>query len=314
MAIWAFNRAGTGNMRKLVYQSVKSGKSRFGWSQKDQENLKLPDNKSENYSRQRFLLDIKQGDWIVHINTPQWGKCIAARVLSEYGFDEGLKNDKGNVDFRHYFEVDTSTIVEFERNSPAILPSVNLKPRYRYHKVYASDDFLKSIENLESDSVSSSDDHLKDKVKELMPALSDLIHQMNRGKNLEHFLKRVLEKIPGVVEVKENGSGYGTDHGADLILTVKTPLVELEQKVIVQVKSFGDVHHDLEAVEQVKEGIKWYKGDAGMIMTTAKKSEQLENEVSKASDELGVPIELLDAYDVAKLVIKHAPELVFNLE
>jgi hypothetical protein len=91
MTIWTFNKVDDKKGRELVYQSIKSGKSRFGWSQKDEHNLKLKDNWTNWHSKQLFLLEVRPGDWIVHINTPQWGKCIAVQVLSEYEFDDGLQ-------------------------------------------------------------------------------------------------------------------------------------------------------------------------------------------------------------------------------
>ena len=144
--IWAFNKAGTREKIKLIYDSIKDGKSRFGWSYKDKHNLKIKENWAQN-SRQLFLLKITKGDWIVHVNTPKWGRCIAAKVISEYNFDQGLKTPKGYV-FRHCFEIDVNSIMEFDRNDPYIPPTVNLKPRYRYQRIYAVDDFLKAVDNL----------------------------------------------------------------------------------------------------------------------------------------------------------------------
>ena len=90
----------------------------------------------------------------MHINSPEYGKCIAAKVLSEYNFDEGLKVAyKTKEDFKYYFEIDVNTIIEFDRNDPNILPSVNLKPRYRYQRVHNTDDFLTSIDNLKNNTV-----------------------------------------------------------------------------------------------------------------------------------------------------------------
>ncbi len=323
MTVWAFSKSDNEEERRLIYQSVKSGKSRFGWSQLDGHNLKLKDNWSDGHPRQLFLLQVRPGDWIVHVNTPDWGKCIAAQVLSDYDFDEGLKCDReSGSDFRHYFEIDTSSIVEFERGSPNVLSTVNLKPRARYHRVKATDDFIQSIDNLKNDAVklgaeeSKEEHHLKDKADGYLSEISNLIHEINKGKSLERFLAKVFRKIPGVVDVYENGSRRGTDYGADLIVTMNTSLGNLvfENKIIVQVKSFIGTHHDLTAVEQVKTGIKEYKGTAGMIITTAEKSKELENKVEEENlKENAVPIDLLASDDVAKFVIKHAPEMIFKL-
>jgi len=321
MTVWAFNKADDADARELLCLSLKSGKSRFGWSQRDEHNLRLKDNWTDWHSKQLFLLQIKPGDWIVHINTPRWGRCIAAKVTSEYDFDEGLQCSWG-PDFRHYLKIDVDSVIEFDRRDPNVLPSVNLNPRQRYHRVYAVEDFLKSIDNLKSGAVrlqvdeSRGEYHLKDKIDKYLSEISLLIHEMNKSKELERFLAKVFRKIPGVVDVNENGFGWGTDYGADLIVTTSASLgnLEFENKVIVQVKSFEGAHHDLEAVDQVKTGIRKYNGTAGMIITTAAKTEALEAKVQEASEEVGVPIDLLASDDVAKFVIRHAPELLFKFD
>lgn len=320
MAIWAFNKTEEAE-RKLIYQSIKAGKSRFGWSQKDEHNLRLKDNWTDWHSKQLFLLQVKPGDWIVHINTPNWGRCIAAQVLSEYNFDDGIECSWG-TDFRHYFCIDIDTIIEFDRSDENILPSVNLNPRQRYHRIYATDDFLKSIDNLKNKTVklnvgeSREEYHLKNEIDKYLAEISNLIHEMHKSKNLERFLAKVFRKIPGVIDVNENGFGWGTDYGADLIVTMSTALgnLEFENKIIVQVKSFEGTHYDLDAVQQVKTGVEKYTGTAGMIITTADKSEQLERKIQETSEEIGVPIDLLASDDLAKFVIKHAPELLFKLD
>lgn len=149
----------------------------------------------------------------------------------------------------------------------------------------SSYDFLQSIENLKTNTISLNDGeskeeyHLKEKTGEYLASISSLIYEMHKSKNLERFLAKVFRRIPGVIDVSENGFGWGTDYGADLIVLVSSSLgnLEFENKIIVQVKSFEGTHHDLEAVDQVITGIKKYEGTAGMIITTAKKSEQLES-------------------------------------
>ena len=319
MTIWVFNGADDEKTRLLVANSVKAGTSRFGWSQENHDNLLVRGN-WERGRLQLFLLDVIPEDWIVHINTPVWGKCIAAQIITGYDFDDGLQCD-GWQDFKHFFEVDTATIVEFDRNDPNVVPSVNLRPRYRFHRIYDEIGFHQTINNLNGDNVvlevgeSSQEYHLRQSTEEYLPLIVKLIHEMHRGKNLESFLAKVFRKIPGVVDVQENGKRPGTDHGADLIVTTSTSIghLQLENRVIVQVKSYEGRHYDLEVIEQVKTGINQYSGTAGMVITTAEKTKDLENAVQGVSNEIGYPVDLLAFDDVAKFVIKHAPELVFNL-
>ena len=318
MTVWAFNKVDEEVARQSVYESVKAGKSRFGWSQEDANNLLLKDNWTDCHSRQLFLLQVKVGDWIVHVNTPTYGNCVAAEVLSPYNFDDGLVN--GEIrDFRHYFDININSIIEFNRRDPNILPSVNLFPRQRYHRVHAKA-FLESIANLKKNVVKLADNetkeefHLRAKNEVLLAKVIEQVHEMHKGKRLERYLAKVFHNIPGVIDVNENGFGWGTDYGADLIVITASTLsnIEFENRIIVQIKSFGGSMHDLSAVDQVKRGIEKYDGTAGIIMTTAKATEPLEDRIHTVSEELGKPIDLIAHTDLAKFIIKHAAELLFN--
>ena len=317
--IWAFLAPSgkDGAAKDLLYKSIKEdGKSRFGWSMYDKNNLK-GDEWHEWDSGQRFLLEVKEGDWIVHINLPEWGECVAVEVVKPYDFDEGLncswrEKEEHRKDFRHYFEIDKETIIKFKRNNERIIPSVNLKPRYRYHRVKKIAEFNKSIEYLRQNTPLEKVNHLKNEIQDkILKDISGIIHDMNRGKRLESFLAEVFEKVPGVKHVEKNGNGK--DHGADLIVDMCTELRH-EHLVIVQVKSFEGDHNDTKAVKQVEEGIKHYKGTEGMVITTGDRTQVLEEKRQEVSESINIPIDLYDGTDLAKFVIKHAPELLFYLD
>lgn len=318
-AIWAFNKVDDPQDRLLIDQSIRNGKSRFGWSSSDENDLSKKENRQikENID-QLQLLEVKPGDWIVHRNTPKWRWFIAARVTSDYQFDKGLQCSDGRTDFRHCFEVDTDTIVEFDRLDANVLPTVHLNQISRLEGIYAVDDFLESIKNLKEGAVvldegeSREEYHLRAKMDKELLSIATNIHETHKGKNLEGFLAKVFREMPGVEYVDEHGKRVGKDHGADLIVTMRDPL-GLARKIIVQVKSYGWKHYDLRAVEQVKTGIEKFKGDAGMIITTAERTEELENEIEKISREINRPITLLAGPEVSAFVIKHAPKLLFNL-
>lgn len=318
-AIWAFGRVDNEEDIPLIYQSVRDGKSRFGWSELDANDLSKEENRQIEGNRlQLRLLEVKPGDWIVHRNTPEFPKFIAARVTSGYQFDEGLQCANGRTDFRHCFEVDTDTIVEFNRLDPNVLPTVHLNQLKRLEEINQVDDFLASIENLKKGAVvlgegeSREEYHLRAKMdKELLSVAARLIHETHPRKKLEEFLAKVFWEIPEVEDVDEHGKPGGADHGADLIVTTRDSL-DFVRTIIVQVKSFGGEHYELSAVEQVKTGIKKFEGDAGMIITTAKRTGDLEDEVEKISRDIDRPITLLAGPEVSAFVIKHAPKLLLN--
>ncbi len=268
----------------------------------------------EPYQYFERLRQVHKDDWIVFINSPRKGHCTAARITSEYKFGEKTSA------FPHYFEVDTSTVIEFDRKNANVLPTVNLKPRQRFQRIRAEDAFHESIENLKSNKIQLEGGetreihHLK---KELTPMLSNIavkIQQMNKSKNLEEFLYKVFKKVPDVKDVTLNEVGWGTDHGADLIIETNIKIannIEYPHLIVVQVKSYEGRIENTHAVEQIVGAIEHYDAHGGIIATTAESTETIEKEIDEKSDEFGKPIDLLAHEDLALFVINHAPELLF---
>ena len=325
MNIWVFN---TPEKVDFVYKSILEGKSRFGWSYIEKANLEIAKNTSwENKSKEKkscwkqsnFLLNVEKGDWIVHKNVPRYGQCTAVKVLEPYKFvNDGVKCDWG-IDFRHSFVVDTNSIITFDRNDPNVLPviSARLKLQGRYWRIYLIEEFEKSIENLKEKRVDNCETsknlfHLKESIISPLENITELIHNNYPGKDLEKLIAEVFRKIPMVLDVKENGSGWGTDFGADLIVTYNTGIpvlgLEKEEKLIVQVKSYEGIHNETNAVEQIKTGIEKFKGNAGLLITTAKASKHLEESIEQLSLEIDKPVSIISGANVAKLILKHFPE------
>ena len=272
MRVWAFGKVTDAATRRLVHASLKPGVSRFGWSSDDEDDLRV-----NRQGKQAFLLDISPGDWVVHVNLPKPGCCVAAKVSGEYTFDEGITTESGGRDFRHALPVDLTTVVEFDRRDPRVLPTVNLRPMRRYQRVYQEEDFLKSLDNLQNQDFHIPPEiedvyHLRGKCEPLLKSVSERIQATHKSHNLEPFIAKVFERMPNVVApVKVNGSGWGTDHGADLIVNITTLVgpVQFVNTVVVQVKSFTQNHNDTKAVDQIVTAIDHYNAHAGIIVTTA---------------------------------------------
>ena len=309
MAVWAFLPPEDEAERRLISDSLKAGKSRFGWSTEDVNDLTQPKNHwTDANKKQMFLLRVEENDWIVHVNVPKHNRCMAARVISTYGFDDGIPCPDGRIDFRHRFEIDTTGLVEFDRRAPAVVPKVNLDPRQRHHQVKEVVAFHETLKNLQEGRTAN----IWTETDPTLGRLTKLIHKYHRSKRLEPFLADAFRRVPGVEKVEEPGQRGGTDHGTDLIVHYgprPLPTVTL----VVQVKSYEDLHKDTRAVEQIKTGIKRHDADAGMIVTTA---EQIDKNVLEAIEaakkSLGVPIELLASSDVSRFVVGYAPDLLFQ--
>lgn len=310
MKIFTFAKIDEQEARHKVYEEIKKGFSRFGtWDQEK-------DLREIGYGKHAMLLQIKPGDWIVHVNSPEYGKCVAVQALSEYNYDEGVRCSWGN-DFNNYFKVDPATILEFDRKDPNVLPSVNLAPRRRIQRIHQFDDFLQSLENLKSGKFNGIEKsergivHLKDKVSSILPQITHQIHQMNKSKEFERFLQRIFEKMPNTISI-QNGFGWRSDHGADLIVEFENPIVgiNIKSKLIVQAKSYEGQHFDKNAIDQIRQGMEKYDADAGLLITTAQETEEIENYITEVSEEMDKTIDLMAGADVARFVLRYAPEMI----
>jgi hypothetical protein len=338
MTIWALKGPSSGDYEEQEYNdvleflsnSIKQGISRFGWSYIDTADLKQLQNKSwhemtegeqECWSKANFLLEVERGDWVIHINVPYWGACFAGQVIEDYSFGEVNNSIE---DFRHILKLDPKSVVEFERNDNDVLPIISsrLKLQGRYWRILYEDEFLQTIENLKSETLGKSEDesvgvfYLK---KDLSPLLKDITNKIQKAHpagKLESFIAEVLRKVPRVINVYENGKlkGWGTDNGADLIVTYKSGLsissLEKEEKLVVQVKSFTGQHWETNAVEQIEDAITEFEASTGLIITTAESTKNLEEAVEALSTKLNKPIGLIAGADVAKFVLKYGGELI----
>lgn len=312
--VFAFAKIDDEDARIKVYEQIKQGRSRFGmWGQE----VSL---REKYHGKNGFLLRIKKGDWIVHVNSPRFGHCVAVQAADEYGFDEGVKCSWG-TDFRNFIPVDPSTIVEFDRNDPNVVPSVNLAPMRRGQRILQVDDFFRTLDNLRHSRFSSSDPelrgvaHLRERVdQDFLPRITELIHRMNRSKDFERFLHQVFEVMPNTVSI-QNGFGWKSDQGADLIVVFQTPVigVTLTTKLVVQAKSYEGNHYDLSAVSQLVEAVEAFKADGALLITTAQKTEELEDRLLDAAQQTGKAMDLIAGNDVARFVIRYAPEMLIGV-
>lgn len=330
MTIWAFNKP-SGKALQFVANSLKQGISRFGWGFIDNANLhtlklkhwrEMTKTELEIWKKTNFLLNIKKGDWIVHINVPRWGMVTAGKVIEEYNF-ETENNEIG--DFRHFFKLELDTIIQFNRNDPNVHPLISrkLKLRGKYWRIYAQKEFFETIKNLKNKSVDVADKsaiglhYLKQEITPFFEQITRIIHNTHPEKKLEKFLADIFLNIPNVTDVKINGSGWGTDYGADLIVKYNSGLEILdlnkEETLVVQVKSYSGEHWDTKAVEQIKQAIKTFDASAGIIITTAKSTERIEKAIEEASEDINVPISLIAGDNVAKFVLKYGKDILYDI-
>ena len=323
-------------VQHFLTDSIKNGVSRFGWSYVDTADLrrlgdkpwKEMDEREQNcWAKANFLLGIEKGDWVVHINLPCWGACLAGQVSETYSFEQ---NGNAFEDYRHLLKVDKNSIVEFDRNDDRVHPVIGsrLKLQRGHWTIQFQEEFLQTIANLKVEMFAKKENesvgafYLK---KDLSPLLKDITKKIQKnhpGGKLEQFIAEVLRKVPNMIEVREHGrsKGWGSDDGADLIATYRSGLsianLEKQEILVVQVKSYTDQHWETTAVEQIETAIKEFQANAGLIITTAESTDNLERAIDRLSNKLSesakeeglnkqIPIGLIAGEDVAKFVLKY---------
>jgi hypothetical protein len=310
-----------------IHASLKKGEGRFGWSHLETADLRqlkqriekdgwdsLSDEEKDCY--QSFLLDFKEGDYVVYINVPQWGKCTVARVTGPYQwrFEDG--------GFNHRFPVDPASVYVFDRNDAIVHPALRsrLKLQGRWWRIYLQSEFealLKSLKEGIRPTLRTPEVNLRLLSNEIQPFLSSIterIHHTHPNYDLEALFAEVFRKIPRVVDVRRQG-GAG-DHGADILVTFEAglpiPGLENQYTVVVQVKSFEGEHWDTRAVEDIQRAFEHYpEASMGLIISTASASTTaLDNALDKLKEESGKPVALLIGPDVAAFLLRFGAKLL----
>ncbi|WP_151089030.1 restriction endonuclease [Hymenobacter baengnokdamensis] len=333
MTIWALKNPSEEEHVAFVHKSLKKGISRFGWSYIHRCDLlqlndlfwtELNDEQTECFKKASFLLDVEPGDWVVHINVPQYGKCTAAKVARGYRFDSAPNEVD---DFRHTLQIDLGTLIEFDRNDANILPIISsrLKLQGRFWRINQLAAFEKSIQNLRTGAVILKSDeraetyHLRDSLVPLLKDFTSKIQLNNPSHSFEAFLAEIFRRIPGVTNVNEHGrhKGFGTDNGADLIVSYDTglPITGLQKAatLVIQAKSYTDIHWETNAVDQLEEAMATFNADSGLLITTAQASEHLIAAFDKISTQLlekGKTVSLISGDDVARFALKFGADLL----
>ncbi|MCX7787784.1 MAG: restriction endonuclease [Spirochaetes bacterium] len=320
--IYAIKAAEDPHSKLLLFESLQKGEGRFGWSyipEADMHELQKRvknegwDSLSEDEQNcyHEFLLEIKQGDYVIYINVPIWGQCSVAKVIGpyEWRYDE--------EDFNHRFKVDPSSVFTFDRNEAMIHPYLRarLKLRGRYWRIYAKKEFQELLQAYQAGLLRgvprSLEYNLMFLEKNLEPVLQTVtegIYKTHPNFELEELIATVFKKVPGVKEV-ERKSGRG-DKGADIIIRFESglPILGLlEQKTcIIQVKSYTGEQWDTRAVDDIKRAFQQYpEAEYGIIVSTGLPTKTLEEEIEKLIEETGKTVSLLIGNDLAKFFLKY---------
>jgi len=144
--------------------------------------------------------------------------------------------------------------------------------------------------------------------------IAEKIHYTHHNFDLEVLIKKIIENIPGVKEVRQEHGR--SDKGADIIFDFEyglpIPGLQYQGKCVVQVKSFEGPHWDTTAAEDIKRAFDNYpEAEMGLVISTATTStEALDNALDKIREETGKTVSLLIGADVAVLFLRYGGQLL----
>jgi hypothetical protein len=307
-----------------VFESLKRGEGRFGWSYVESADLHALQRRIEAEGHaalsadeadcyQPFLLRLQPGDHVVYVNVPSWGRCTVARVTSPYYW--AWQDD----DFNHRFAVEPASVREFDRNDPAIHPALQarLKLQSRHWQIRAEEEFAGLLAYLEGTGEATPTGGLDFLARDIRPhlaAITAAIQRSHPNYALEGVMAQVFEAMPGVIDVRLQG-GAG-NRGADLLVTVEDghPLTgEVRQTLcVVQAKPYVGEHWDNRAVTDIQRAFDAYPdAEAGLIVSTASRpGPTLEQALATLRAETGKPVGLLIGEDLALFVLRHGAHLL----
>lgn len=282
MAIYAIKSPEDDETKAKLYDFLKRGEGRFGWSYRQTADLhelkrridndgwdSLNNEEKECWNHSWFLLELRDGDYVVYINLPERGQCTLARVTGPYEF--GFK-DK---DFNHRFPVDPDSVRSFDRNDDMVPPALctRLKLRGAWWHIYTEAEFYELLKSLNQGTEpgpktsKTNRRHLSKCIKKPLLEIAGCINRTHPNTDLEGLLEETFKNVPGVQAVKRH-RGLD-DRGADL--EVEYEIVPgLVQSLVVQVKSYEGELGNRSAVEDIKRAFNAYpNASMGLIVSTA---------------------------------------------
>lgn len=326
------------DIAKEVYNSLKDeGVARFTWSYSEEGNLKEIESKIKKFGwenlteiekdcwKANFMLNIKEKDYIVYINVPEYGECTVAKVTGEYFWNW----EKYKSDGSHCLLIDKESIRTFNRNDKNI-PS-DLTRRFglqgKYWRIYLEDKFYNLLQDIDDKKITgelaSSESRLlnciNEKINPYLESICEELQHYHVGKYLEELIVKVLGEIPEIKNISRK-SGI-SDKGGDILFDYENTDVfgnYSQKKCAIQVKSYeGIINYD-QAIKDMKNIFEYDDSlDLGIIMTTAtsigeefnEKLEELNKELLEKKKEKSVTI--LYGKDFARWVLKYG-EKFFN--
>ena len=315
----------TGQPVAGVFEELKAGQARMGWSSKDTLDLRTIQKKRDQRESldedQKaavrclgFLRYVNPGDYIIYPHQPKRGQFSVVKITGEYDYSDSADGLGDHFDFRSFRSC------SLEKPSPVnmydkIVPST-LKYRLgrpgRFSQVHDRKTFFDFLEDL-PEAGQQQDGSISAIVKRIYGDLEKSLPKMLKREFARHDLSRKLcpklfERMGYACDVQEGPY----EAGSDLVVTVNSPLLPGDGFTVgVQAFAFeGDVAEASlkRKLDQLLEGWETNSLDSGVLLTTGDCGPAAEKLIEEHNeDNPDRPVHLIGGEELAELFLQHFP-------
>ena len=305
-----------------VFDELKAGRARIGWSYQD--NLDLRSllrrikqgealNEDERKARRclGFLTKVKSEDYMLYPHQPVRGQFSVVQVEGKYNYS--THEDSLNGDFRSFRPCVLKTPQPVDMYDE-IVPS-QLRYRLgrpgRFSQIWDSSSFLIFLEGLpeagrqQGDSNRASVQRIHNELRRQLPGA--LLREFSRADLSRRFCLELFERMGYSPEVQEGPS----EAGSDVVVTVSNPLLPAEFRVGVQAFAYEGIVQE-EALKpklnQLLGGWEENSLDYGVLLTTGCCDEAAKTILHDHNkDNPDRQVRLIEGRDLAGLFLQYFP-------
>ena len=294
-----------------VFDELKAGKARIGWSCDDKLDLRKINHKLEVRSpldadeagAKRclgFLTRVEKGDTLIYPHQPARGTFAVVEVTGDYEYSDKDKAISG--DFRSVRSCIFKTSASMRDDSVPSQLRYQLGGRARFYRIY---DTKPLHEFLDPEAGTTPLERIYKRLHEVLP---DAIRAQFSQQDLSReFLPMLFERMGYDSDVQEGRS----EAGSDLVVYLDSPLLPETKEIRIGVQAFA--YKDTVTtkalqgkLDQLLEGWEQNKLDCGVLLTTGNCGEDGRNLVTAHNKENpDRQVRLIDGPELADLFRKY---------
>lgn len=287
---WGY-RISTENIDYFQSQ-LSNGILRQGWGYNEGQDLRNnPLKFDEGANRNKRMLQVKKGDYLLVPQLPEWGKVTIVEATEDWDIGYSFEIDKNIGDFGHKFPARIVKI--FVRNNENISRNIKstLKNVQRFWNInYCAEDIEKLINSndsfLEGQSyedrflgvIKKSFKHIFEENK-FKNDVCDRLSQHFCNEEWEFALVEGLQSIYPFYNIERIGGKEEVNHGTDILIRIPSIIKGYEYGVAIQVKDYiGEVRN--EVIDQINKAETYFQDknelkliEKIVIVTNAKQEE-----------------------------------------